>query len=112
MLMILLIAVVGGGVALFAYQNQVFVTVYFWQWSWPGVPLWYPVAAAAGAVVAASLIHMAWSGIRWRLTRRSLAQVQDFHQTVLEGHEDAIDSLRRESERLRDEIARLRRAAV
>ena len=89
---LLLVLVVLAATGLFAYQNQVPVALHFGNWRWEHVQLWYPVAAAAAAVLVACILYGLASGAAWRIrhmrlnrtTRDSSAQVRQLEQENLE----------------------------
>jgi uncharacterized integral membrane protein len=90
-ILLLLVLVVLAATGLFAYQNQVPMTLHFVNWRWEHVQVWYPVVAAAAAVLVACILYGLASGARWRIrhmrlnrsTRDSYAQVRDLEKENL-----------------------------
>jgi cell division protein FtsB len=98
-LILLLIAVAGVGV--YAAGNTGTQDVTFWQWHWSAVPEWVPVMISAAVVVALLLVYMLYSGLLHGVRVGSMRR-------RVTTRESAINELRLENQRLREENARLR----
>lgn len=110
-MVLLLLVVLALGLALLAYQNPGRVDLTFGIWSWH-VPLWYPVAAAAGAMLLIALFWSLLTRRRIHADERALGSARHEavianHAALLADHEAAIASLQRETDRLDRETERL-----
>ncbi len=98
-LALLLLALLAVG--LYAAQNTGTHDVTLWHAHWTGVADWVPVVIAAGLVAVLFLVYMMYasarSGIRHGALRRRITT-----------HEATIGDLRKETQRLREENARLK----
>jgi uncharacterized integral membrane protein len=89
---LLLVLVVLAATGMFAYQNQIPMSLHFVNWRWEHVQMWYPVVAAAGGVLIACILYGLASGTGWRIrhmrlnrtSRDSQAQVRALEQENLE----------------------------
>lgn len=109
-MVLLLLVIVALGLALLAYQNPGRVDLTFGLWSWH-VPLWYPVTAAAGAMLLVALLWTLLTRRRLRADERALGAARHEaiianHAALLADHESAIAGLQRETDRLDQEIHR------
>ncbi len=100
-LFLLLLIVAGAVVALYASQNTATHEVSLWQWHWSAVPDWVPVVLTAAVISGLFLLYMLYAGavhgVRAGSMRRRVTT-----------HESALNDLRRENQRLREENARVR----
>lgn len=100
-LFLLLLVVVAIGLGLYATENTATQSITFWHWHWAGVAVWWPVVAAAVIVGGLFLLYMIYSalahGVRVGSMRRRVST-----------REQAINDMRGENQRLREENARLR----
>jgi uncharacterized integral membrane protein len=100
-LFLILLIVAAAIVGLYATENSGAHDVTLWQWHWSAVPDWAPVLIAAALVGALFLLYMTYSGmvhgVRVGSMRRRVST-----------RESAINDLRRENQRLREENARVR----
>lgn len=98
-LILLIVALLAVG--LYAAQNTATHDVTLWHYHWSGVADWVPVVLAAGLVAVLFLVYMGYaaarSGLRHGALRRRITT-----------HEATIGDLRRETQRLREENARLK----
>lgn len=111
-MVLLLLVLLGLGLALFAYQNPGSVHLTFAIWSWR-VPSWYPVVAAAGVMLLVAMVWVLRTRHKSRNDERSLGNARQEavianHAALLADHESAIAGLHRETERLSDELERRR----
>lgn len=111
-MVLLLLVILALGLALLAYQNPGRVDLTFGIWNWH-VPLWYPVAAAAGAMLLVALIWTLLTRRRLRADERALGVARHDavianHAALLADHESAIAGLQRETDRLDQELHRRR----
>lgn len=111
-MVLLLLVIVALGLALLAYQNPGRVDLTFGIWTWH-VPLWYPVAAAAGAMLLVALIWTLLTRRRLRVDERALGVARHEavianHGALLADHESAIAGLQRQTDRLDQELHRRR----
>lgn len=88
-------------VGLYAAQNTGSHDVTLWHAHWTGVADWVPVVMAAGLVAALFVVYILYasarSGMRHGALRRRITT-----------HEATISDLRKETQRLREENARLK----
>ncbi|TMD22655.1 MAG: hypothetical protein E6I99_09465 [Chloroflexi bacterium] len=100
-LFLLLLIVAGALVALYAAQNTATHDVTIWQWHWSAVPDWVPVVITAAVIGGLFLLYMIYSGmvhgVRVGSMRRRVST-----------REAAINDMRTENQRLREENARVR----
>lgn len=101
LVLVILIALVVGGIGVYAAQNPTLHDVTIWQYHWTGVPTWVPAAAAGLGVALAFLIYMLYAGVRSGIRHGSL-------RLRLATRDTTIGDLRRENQVLREENARLR----
>lgn len=111
-MVLLLLAILALGLALLAYQNPGRVHLTFGVWSWH-IPLWYPVVAAAGAMLLVALLWTLLTRRKLRADERALGTARHEavianHAALLADHESAIAGLQRETDRLDQEINRRR----
>ena len=111
-MVLLLLVIVALALALLAYQNPGRVDLTFATWTWH-VPLWYPVVAAAGAMLVVAVIWSLLTRRRLRADERALGASRHEalianHAALLADHENAIAGLQRETDRLDQEIHRRR----
>jgi hypothetical protein len=81
-------------------------------WTWH-VPVWYPAAAAAGAILLIALLWVALTRRRLHTDERALGAARHDavianHAALLADHESAIAGLQRETDRLDQELQRRR----
>ena len=100
-LFLLLLIVAGAAVALYASQNTATHDVTLWQWHWSAVPDWLPVVVAAAVVGAIFLLYMLYSGVVHGVRVGSMRR-------RVSTRDSALNDLRRENQRLREENARVR----
>jgi len=100
-LFLLLLIVAGAAVALYASQNTATHDVTLWQWHWSAVPDWVPVVVAAAVVGAIFLLYMLYSGVVHGVRVGSMRR-------RVSTRDSALNDLRRENQRLREENARVR----
>jgi uncharacterized integral membrane protein len=100
-LFLLLLIVAGAAVALYASQNTATHDVTLWQWHWSAVPDWLPVVVAAAVVGAIFLLYMLYSGVVHGVRVGSMRR-------RVSTRDAALNDLRRENQRLREENARVR----
>jgi uncharacterized integral membrane protein len=100
-LFLLLLIVAGAAVALYASQNTATHDVTLWQWHWTAVPDWLPVVVAAAVVGAIFLLYMLYSGVVHGVRVGSMRR-------RVSTRDSALNDLRRENQRLREENARVR----
>jgi uncharacterized integral membrane protein len=100
-LFLLLLILAAVGLAIYATQNTAMHPVTFWNWHWAGVADWVPVIVAAAVIGVLFLLYMIYSGavhgVRIGSMRRRVST-----------REQAINDMRAENQRLREENARLR----
>ena len=111
-MVLLLLALLALALGLLVYQDSGTVTLTFGIWTWH-VPLWYPVVAAAVAMLLISFVWMLGARRRWRTDERVLGSARHDavianHAALLSDHEAEIAGLHREMERLTDELSRRR----
>lgn len=111
-MVLILVVLLGLALGLLVYQNQGQVDLTFATWSWH-VPLWYPVVAAAGAMLLIALLWTALTRRRLRHDERALGTARHEavlanHGALLADHESAIAGLQREADRLDQELSRRR----
>ena len=100
-LFLLLLIVAGAVVGLYASQNTATHDVTLWQWHWSAVPDWVPVVLAAGVIGALFVLYMLYSGVVHGVRVGSMRR-------RVTTRESALNDLRRENQRLREENARVR----
>jgi hypothetical protein len=98
-LALLLLALLAVG--LYAAQNTGTHDVTLWHAHWTGVADWVPVVIAAGLVAVLFLVYMMYAGARSGIRHGALRR-------RITTHEVTIGDLRKETQRLREENARLR----
>ncbi len=90
-------------VGLYAAQNTGTHEVTLWHAHWTGVADWVPVVMAAGMVAVLFLVYMLYAGARSGIRHGALRR-------RITTHEATISDLRKETQRLREENARLKSA--
>jgi uncharacterized integral membrane protein len=100
-LFLLLLIVAGAVVALYASQNTATHDVTLWQWHWSAVPDWVPVVVAAAVIGALLVLYMLYSGVVHGVRVGSMRR-------RVTTRDSALNDLRRENQRLREENARVR----
>ncbi len=98
-LALLLLALLAVG--LYAAQNAGTHDVTLWHAHWTGVADWVPVVIAAGLVAVLFLVYMMYAGARSGIRHGALRR-------RITTHEATIGELRKETQRLREENARLK----
>lgn len=98
-LALLLLALLAVG--LYAAQNTGTHDVTLWHAHWTGVADWVPVVIAAGLVAVLFLVYMMYAGARSGIRHGALRR-------RITTHEATIGDLRKETQRLREENARLK----
>jgi uncharacterized integral membrane protein len=101
LLFLLLLIVAGAAVALYASQNTATHDVTLWQWHWSAVPDWVPVVFAAAVIAGLFVLYMLYSGLVHGVRVGSMRR-------RVSTRESALNDLRRENQRLREENARVR----
>lgn len=101
-LALLLLALLAVG--LYAAQNTGTHDVTLWHAHWTGVADWVPVVIAAGLVTVLFLVYMLYAGARSGIRHGALRRRITTHETT-------ISDLRKETQRLREENARLKSEA-
>lgn len=101
-LALLLLALLAVG--LYAAQNTGTHDVTLWHAHWTGVADWVPVVIAAGLVTVLFLVYMLYAGARSGIRHGALRR-------RITTHEVTISDLRKETQRLREENARLKSEA-
>jgi hypothetical protein len=100
-LFLILLVLAAAVVGLYATENTGTHDVTVWQWHWSAMPDWAPVVATAAVIGGLFLLYMLYSGmihgVRVGSMRRRVTT-----------RESAINDLRRENQRLREENARVR----
>ena len=100
-LFLILLIVAATVVGLYAVDNTGTHDVTLWQWHWSAVPDWVPVVLAAAVIGGLFLLYMVYSGLVHGV------RVGSMRRRVTTG-ESAVNDLRRENQRLREENARVR----
>jgi uncharacterized integral membrane protein len=111
-MVLILLVFLGLALGLFVYQDQGEVNLTFGIWTWH-VPQWYPVLAAAGAMLLIALLWTALTRRRLRYDERALGvarheAVLANHGALLADHESAIAGLQRDADRVDQELSRRR----
>ena len=111
-MVLLLLVLLALALGLLVYQDPGQVNLTFAIWTWH-VPLWYPVVAAAGAMLLIALLWTALTRRRLRIDERALGTARHEavlanHGALLADHESAIGALQRETDRIDQEIHRRR----
>jgi hypothetical protein len=88
-------------VGLYAAQNTSTHDVTLWHAHWTGVADWVPVVLAAGLVALLFLVYMLYAGARSGMRHGALRR-------RITTHEATISDLRTQTQRLREENARLK----
>ncbi|HYS01023.1 MAG TPA: hypothetical protein VET82_01580 [Candidatus Eisenbacteria bacterium] len=101
-LALLLLALLAVG--LYAAQNTGTHDVTLWHAHWTGVADWVPVVMAAGLVAVLFLVYMLYAGARSGMRHGALRR-------RITTHEATISDLRTQTQRLREENARLKSEA-
>src|SRR6184192_4794605 len=100
-LFLILLLLAAAGVGLYATENNSTHDVTLWQWHWAAVPDWIPVVLTAAVIGALFLLYMLYSGmvhgVRVGSMRRRVST-----------REAAINDMRAENQRLREENASIR----
>ena len=100
-LFLILLNLAGVGVAYYTTVNTAAQSITFFSWHWSGVPAWMPVAATALVFGGLWLLYMIYSGlvhgVRVGSMRRRVSM-----------REQAVNDMRTENQRLREENSRLR----
>ena len=100
-LFLIMLLIAAAGVGIYAAGNPGTRDVTFWQWHWSAVPDWVPVMIAAAVVVVVFLVYMLYSGLVHGVRVGSMRR-------RVTTRESAINELRLENQRLREENARVR----
>jgi hypothetical protein len=100
-LFLILLLIAAAGVGVYAAGNPGAHDVTFWQWHWSAVPDWVPVMIAAAVVVVVLLVYMLYAGLVHGVRVGSMRR-------RVTTRESAINELRLENQRLREENARVR----
>ena len=100
-LFLILLLIAAAGVGVYAAGNPGTRDVTFWQWHWSAVPDWVPVMIAAAVVLALLLFYMLYTGLLHGVRVGSMRR-------RVTTRESAINELRLENQRLREENARVR----
>jgi hypothetical protein len=100
-LFLILLLIAAAGVGVYAAGNPGTHDVTFWQWHWSAVPDWVPVMIAAAVVVAVLVVYMLYAGLVHGVRVGSMRR-------RVTTRESAINELRLENQRLREENARVR----
>jgi uncharacterized integral membrane protein len=98
-LLLLILAAVGVGV--YANQNTGSHPVTFLQWHWAAVADWVPVVVAAVVIGGLFLLYMIYSGLVHGVRLGSMRR-------RVSTRENAINDMRADNQRLREENSRLR----
>jgi uncharacterized integral membrane protein len=98
-LLLLILAAVGVGV--YANQNTGTHPVNFLQWHWAAVADWVPVVIAAAVIGGLFLLYMIYSGLVHGVRLGSMRR-------RVSTRENAINDMRAENQRLREENSRMR----
>ncbi len=98
-LLLLILAAVGVGV--YANQNTGTHSVTFLQWHWAAVADWVPVVVAAVVIGGLFLLYMIYSGLVHGVRLGSMRR-------RVSTRENAINDMRAENQRLREENSRMR----
>lgn len=98
-LLLLILAAVGVGV--YANQNTGTHSVTFLQWHWAAVADWVPVVIAAVVIGGLFLLYMIYSGLVHGVRLGSMRR-------RVSTRENAINDMRAENQRLREENSRMR----
>lgn len=70
-LFLLALIVAAVGVVGYAHYNPGVQDITLRTYHFTGVPMWMPLAAAAGAMLVLFFLHAVWSGVRIRSLRRT-----------------------------------------
>src|SRR5437868_2034443 len=100
-LFLLLLLLAAAGVAVYANQNATSHDVTFLQWHWSAVPDWVPVVVTAAVIGGLFLLYMMYSGLVHGVRVGSMRR-------RVSTREAAINDMRDENQRLREENARVR----
>jgi uncharacterized integral membrane protein len=100
-LFLILLILAAAGIGLYAMENTGTHDVTLWQWHWSAVPDWLPVVATAAVIGGLFLLYMLYSGLVHGVRVGSMRR-------RVTTRESTINDLRRESQRLREENARVR----
>jgi len=100
-LFLLLLILAAIGVGIYANENTATHSVNFLQWHWSAVPDWLPVVATAVVIGALFLLYMIYSGLVHGVRLGSMRR-------RVSTREQAINDMRAENQRLREENARMR----
>lgn len=101
LLFLLLLILAGVGVAVYASENTGTHTVTFLQWHWSAMSDWVPVVTTAIVIGVLFLLYMLYSGLVHGVRVGSMRR-------RVSTREQAIKEMRADSQRLREENARLR----
>lgn len=101
LLFLLLLILAGVGVAIYASQNTETHAVTFLQWHWSAVSDWVPVVTTAIVIGLLFLLYMIYSGVVHGVRVGSMRR-------RVSTREQAINEMRTDNQRLREENARLR----
>ena len=101
LLFLLLLILAGVGVAIYASQNTEAHTVTFLQWHWSAVSDWVPVVTTAIVIGVLFLLYMIYSGVVHGVRVGSMRR-------RVSTREQAINDMRADNQRLREENARMR----
>jgi len=100
----ILLALVLVALGIYGLQNQEHIAVYFLFFTFHGTQAWIPAGVFSLLIFALCLIYGVFSGTVWLFRRRRLVRATSEHQSRAE-------SLTRELEDTRAELARLRESA-
>lgn len=101
LLFLLLLILAGVGVAVYASENTGTHAVTFLQWHWSALSDWVPVVTAAIVIGVLFLLYMIYSGVVHGVRVGSMRR-------RVTTREQAINDMRADNQRLREENARLR----
>ena len=101
LLFLLLLILAGVGVAVYASENTGTQSVTFLQWHWAAVSDWVPVVTTAIVIGVLFLLYMLYSGLIHGVRVGSMRR-------RVSTREQAINDMRADNQRLREENARLR----
>src|SRR4030088_3209041 len=100
-LFLILLLLAAAGVGLYATENAGGHDVTLWQWHWSAVPDWVPVVVTAAVIGGLFVLYMLYSGLVHGVRVGSMRR-------RVTTRESAINDLRRENQRLREENARVK----
>src|SRR3981189_2939809 len=98
---LILLIIAAAVVGVYATGNTGTHDVTLWQWQWSAVPDWVPVLVAAAVVAGLFVLYMLYSGLVHGVRIGSMRR-------RVTTRESALNDLRLENQRLREENARVR----